>query len=535
MNWKKLAAGITTIGLLAVSLLAPEQGFAADKKFNMSYLYFNDPSTYVSQVNDTRGSLNVVAPNYFDLNTDGTLKITWKLQASFVSEMHKRGIKVVPYITSHWDLATGRAAMKNRAALAAQVADAVTRYGLDGVNVDIEGLQPSERDAQTDFLRLLREKMPGKEVSIAVAANPSGWTDGWQGSYDYGQLAKYADYLMVMAYDENYDGDVTPGPVGSLPWVEKSIQYALNKGVPANKIVLGLPYYGRYWKSDGSIKGAAITHDIVDKVIAKVHATVSFDGASQTPKATFTVKAGDPTTVIGSKTLTPGTYTMWYDDERSIKAKLRLVQKYNLKGTGSWALSQEDTDMWSYYSMWLNGNYFTDAQNHWARDSILAMVDKGWMLGTSSTQFSPEGPLTRAQAAVILVRAMGLDQSQPASSAPFADVPANNWAAKEIAIAKERGYVDGVGDGMFSPNVTVTRDQISKMLARILGYTPTATASPFADVTPDMWSYEFVLAMQQHGVINGFEDGLFHPERNTTRAQMATLMNRIAAEIAARK
>ena len=79
-----------------------------------------------------------------------------------------------------------------------------------------------------DFIRLLREKLPGDKIlAVAVAANPYYTNSGWQGSYDYAELAKYSDYLMIMAYDESYETGPA-GPVAGLPFVEKSILYALN-------------------------------------------------------------------------------------------------------------------------------------------------------------------------------------------------------------------------------------------------------------------------------------------------------------------
>jgi spore germination protein YaaH len=520
-------------GILAASSLAASPAEAAEKKLNMSYLYFGKTSEYVSQVDRTKGSLNVVSPNYFDLNEDGSLRITWKLERSFIDEMHRRGIKVVPYVTSHWDLKTGRNAMANRDKLSSEIANAIQQYNLDGINVDIEGLTEQERDAHTDFVRLLREKLPGKEVSVAVAANPNGWTLGWHGSYDYRKLAQYSDYLMVMAYDESWAGDPTPGPVASIGFVERSIQYAINQGVPPSKLVLGIPFYGRIWKSDGTLKGAGVSNVRVPTLLNTYGAQVVFDGAAQTPKATFTVRAGDPQLSIGSATLTPGSYELWWEDERSIKAKLRLVQKYDLKGAGSWSLNQEEPSMWNYFSLWLNGLYFTDAQNHWANTEILKVVDKGWMFGTSSTTFAPESPLTRAQAAVILVRAMGLDQQQPQQTAKFWDVPANYWAAKEIDLAKQYGFINGTGDNMFAPERPVSREEIWAMLARVLKLTAVVDSPTFPDVDPNRWSYPYILAMKQYEIINGFTDGTFRPFDSTTRAQMAVLMSRLSTQIEA--
>ena len=81
-------------------------------------------------------------------------------------------------------------------------------YDLDGINVDIENVTHEQRDAYTQLVRLLREKIPAhKEVSVAVAANPNDWQTGWHGSYDYAALAEVADHLFLMTYDEHYEGE----------------------------------------------------------------------------------------------------------------------------------------------------------------------------------------------------------------------------------------------------------------------------------------------------------------------------------------
>ena len=144
--------------------------------------------------------------------------------------------------------------------------------------------------------------------------------------------------------------EVNPGPVASVSFMEKSITYALNKGVPRGKIVLGFPFYGRFWKLDGTLKGIGISHWQVYELINRYHGQVTFDNTSQTPKLNFTIHPGDPSSTISYKQLTTGDYLVWFDNEASIKKKLDLVRKYNLKGSGSWSLSQEEESMWDYYS-----------------------------------------------------------------------------------------------------------------------------------------------------------------------------------------
>ena len=137
-------------------------------------------------------------------------------------------------LSNHWNRASGEAALANPEKLAQSIADAIIANNLDGVNVDIENVTHTHRSAYTELVRLLRQKLPAeKEVSVAVAANPNGWTTGWHGSYDYAELAKYADYLMVMAYDESWEGS-SAGPVASYSFVKRSIEYALEH-TTANK------------------------------------------------------------------------------------------------------------------------------------------------------------------------------------------------------------------------------------------------------------------------------------------------------------
>lgn len=326
---------------------------AAD--FNMSYVFIGNTDTYISEVDQTQGNVDVISPDYFEINSDGTLKVTSKYDSRLISEMHNRNVRVVPYLSNNWDRELGRTALSNREVLSSQLANFILSNNLDGLNIDIENVTDVDRANYTDFVRLLRQKLGSdKEISVAVAANPSNWQTGWHGSYDYNALSQYADYLMIMAYDEHYYGGVA-GPVASIGWVEKSIQYALNQQVPKEKIVLGIPFFGRYWKDGATVGGTGVTNKTVESIIEKYNGVVIFDTVAQSPKTTITIKVGDPTTTINGVVLQPGTYTFWYENDASIEAKIDLVHKYGLKGTGNWALGGENNSIWTSYYAWLSG------------------------------------------------------------------------------------------------------------------------------------------------------------------------------------
>lgn len=459
--------------LISLLLIYPFQlSQAAETRMNMSYLYFGSPSSYIGQIDKTQHTLTMVSPNYLDIVTNGVVEVTWKLDTSFISEMHRRGIRVVPFLSNHWNAANGISAIDpaNAEAVTTSIINAVNQYDLDGVNVDIEGVGSTYRDSFTSFVRLLREKMPAtKEVSVAVAANPNGWTTGWHGFYNYAALADSADYLMIMAYDESWQGS-DPGPVSSIRFFERSLTYALDQGVELANVVMGVPFYGRLWKVDGptlegvTVKGIGVSNVRVEPILSMYGAKTTYDESKQAPYATFTIPAGQSVYISGVK-CTEGDYVLWFDNEQSIKKKLRLVNDYGVRGAGSWSLYQETADTWNYYARWLNGAFYRDvASGFWAENVIMEMADKGWMTGLTSTSFVPQGALTRAQSATIFVRALAL--AVATSPSPFVDTQ-SHWAKDAIATAYQAGLLQGVDATHFKPDEPMTRAQMATIMSRI--------------------------------------------------------------------
>ncbi|PKM74500.1 MAG: glycoside hydrolase [Firmicutes bacterium HGW-Firmicutes-16] len=513
--------------ILAITLNFGLSAAALDYKYNMSYIYFGSAANYAKQVSNTQDSVNEVSPDYFSLNSSGNLVITSDASISFVQDMHQKGILVTPYLTNDWDRAKGVAALNNIDKLSTDLANAISAYNLDGVNIDIENVTPAERTKYVTLVQLLRSKLDSsKIITVAVAANPYGYTSGWAGSYDYAGLAPYCDYLMLMTYDESYDGGA-PGPVASIGFVEKSLKYALGL-VPKEKIVLGIPFYGRIWSSiGGSPNGYGISNTKVEAFIRDYNGTVVFDNTSKAACATITVKASDTKPVVAGKSLAVGTYKIWYSNEQSIKAVLGLVKKYDIKGTGSWSLGQESSQTWDYYKLWLNGCTFGDIQNSWAKSSILTAYMNQWMDGISSDTFSPNAPMTRAQAATILVRMLGL--TPELSSAYSFDDCKGSWAEKYIDTARKYNIISGIGGNLFAPDSTVTREEVTVMLNNILGYSSSNSVTAFSDVSrqSNSWSFDSINALNEKGIITGYSDGSFKPSNKVTRAEVTALFARV--------
>jgi spore germination protein YaaH len=496
------------------------QVFAEKVRYVMSYVYFGTYEQQIEYISISEDIVSVVSPSYFNIDASGALVQNF-ISDDYINTVHERGIKVVPFLSNHWDREAGQIALNNLDAITDEIALVISERNLDGINVDIEDVTEKERDKYTELVRLLRTKIPiEKEVSVAVAANPYGWTDGWHGSYDYKELGQIADHILVMAYDEHYLGG-SSGPVSSISFVENSIKYAL-KYVDKEKIVVGMPFFGRIWKKDGTIKGIGMSNIKIAEIVSKYNAKVQYDPIARSPKAEFTLNVD---TVIGGQELTKGNYIVWYENSDSIKDKLSLISKYDLKGAGNWSSGQETKDVWDYYNLWLNGKYFSDVYNHFAKDDIMEVAKSRYMIGTSDTEFSPTQNLTRAQAAAVLSRVLGLSET-PVSD-EFSDI-SKHWAEKEINQIAAKGIIEGFEDGTFKPDKEVTREEMTIMLYRLLKLeNSNGETRNFSDVNSQKWSYNEITALAGIGIINGYQDNTFRPENKLSRGEMATLIERV--------
>ena len=121
--------------------------------------------------------------------------------------------------------------------------------------------------------------------------------------------------------------------MASIGFVEDSIKYALSQQVPKEKIVVGIPFYGRMWSTDGTILGEGVSLKRINTLAKTYPSKVFYDPTTGTPVLHITVTT--PFTLNG-KTIKSGNYAIWYENADTIKQKLALVEKYGIKGAGNW-------------------------------------------------------------------------------------------------------------------------------------------------------------------------------------------------------
>jgi hypothetical protein len=167
-------------------------------------------------------------------------------------------------------------------------------------------------------------------------------------------------------------------------------------------------------------------------------------------------------------------------------------------------------------------------QDHWAFGSVCAIFQAGITAGFPDGTYGLNGPVTRAQMAAFLIRAMGLDPVDPPTGTAFPDVPASHWAAGFIERLVLLGVTSGFPDGTYRPDDAVTRAQMAVFIIRALGLDPIdpPSGSEFTDVPASHWAAGYIERLVLLEITSGFPDGTYRPDDTVTRAQMAAFLTR---------
>ncbi|NLK36607.1 MAG: S-layer homology domain-containing protein, partial [Epulopiscium sp.] len=174
---------------------------------------------------------------------------------------------------------------------------------------------------------------------------------------------------------------------------------------------------------------------------------------------------------------------------------------------------------------------FTDISNHWAKEDIEIVVNRGLFSGTSATTFSPNMAMTRGMFVTTLGRLENADVSAYTKSS-FSDVKSDAYYMGYIEWANKNNVVTGVGDNKFAPEQSITREQMAVIMsnyAKASDFTmpKVHTENTFADNAKiSIYAKEAVKQMQMAGVLSGKNGNLFDPQGTATRAEVSAVLRR---------
>ncbi|WP_135554772.1 RCC1 domain-containing protein [Paenibacillus cymbidii] len=186
----------------------------------------------------------------------------------------------------------------------------------------------------------------------------------------------------------------------------------------------------------------------------------------------------------------------------------------------------------SAYAVADNETSFADVRGHWSRSFVELAASKGLVEGFGDGVYGPDRPVTRAEFAAMLVRALGQSASTGAP-APYADVEQGAWYFGAVAAAKELGLLGFAGGSSFKPDQPLAREEMASMLAAVVALEKLPIPGglvgldDYADIDSVDASYlEDVRLMVKLQIMTGMDDGTFSPKGQTTRAQAAVVFIR---------
>lgn len=199
-----------------------------------------------------------------------------------------------------------------------------------GVNFNIEYVFPYDRDSYSQFLRRASEALhaQGYFLSTAIAPKESDSQEGiLYSAHDYEAHGRYADRVIIMTYEWGYTYSA-PQAVSPVNRVRRVLEYAVTQ-IPAGKILMGFSNYGYSWKLPWRQGDAAkvISNSAAMNLAVSVGAELKFDQSAQAPFFSYTDSAGQR-------------HAVWFEDVRSVQARLQLVKEFGLAGISIWTINQ---------------------------------------------------------------------------------------------------------------------------------------------------------------------------------------------------
>ena len=152
-----------------------------------------------------------------------------------------------------------------------------------------------------------------------------------------------------------------------------------------------------------------------------------------------------------------------------------------------------------------------------------------YLIGYEDGTVRPEADITRAEVATIFFRLLTDEAREEhwSTTNPFSDVDRDDWFNTAVSTMSKMGIVDGYEDGTFRPNEPITRAEFVTIATRFFDYAAQYEEGTFTDVEGDEWYADYIQAGVDLGLIDGYEDGSYRPGENITRAEAATIVNRV--------
>ena len=376
-DWKKVATADGFIGYVKTSVLRkvkeeqisrefeePEySNISVNKKINMAWHNVENDvaNSYVLETIAGTKGLTTIAPTWFSIaDTDGNLNSI--ASPEYVNYAHQSNLEVWAVlrdfhggISSYDETYEVLSHTSKRTKLINQTIAEALQSGVDGINLDFELISLECGEHYIQFVRELGVKCRQNGLVFSIDNYvPQPYNE----HYNLKEQGIMADYVFLMAYDEHVDSSYEAGSVASYGYVEQGIQAALKK-VPAEKIVVGIPFYTRLWfetpKTEAELAEQQGTE--AAEYPNKISSTaMGMDESKDLLEANGIQAEWDENTKqnYAQWEADGGMYKIWLEDMSSLEEKLKLIKSNNLAGVAEWKLGWENPAVWDLILQYIN-------------------------------------------------------------------------------------------------------------------------------------------------------------------------------------
>lgn len=301
-----------------------------DMRIQLGWQYQSSTEAYKQQI--LRSDINTLSPRWFFLNDDG-LEITG-INTELITWAHQRGKRVWAMVGNRSNQAWTHNMLSNadkRRFVIDQLTQAVKSYKLDGINVDFENVAPKDRKRFTQFIEQLAASLHPLGATLSVDLSPDMGTD-WTEAYEYAELGRIADYIVLMGYDEHWGGSAM-GSVSSIPWLRKGLSKLIDQ-VPADKVIFGLPFYTREWTiAEQGLKSDYLSIQQQNAIVRSHDLPLQWDDTLRQYTTMFRQNGQ--------------WHHIWLEEGRSLSEKIRLGEQMQVAGYAYWYMGGESADIWA--------------------------------------------------------------------------------------------------------------------------------------------------------------------------------------------
>ena len=283
--------------------------------------------------------VNVIAPTWFYLESpEGDMSSV--ASDTYVATAHSRGLSVWTVandfdgaVNSSKDTFSALSTYAGRSKIIDTIVSETVRVGADGINIDFEKVNADCAPYFQEFIRELSVSCRTQGLVLSIDAYVPTYTK----YLGRAELARTADYIVCMCYDEHTSGSETAGSVSSLSFVQKGIRDTL-KEVPPEQTVIALPFFTRLWKvnENAAPTSSAMGMGEAAAWLSENAANVVWD--EETGQNYAEAKGVD------------GTSEIWIEDAQSISEKMKEVMAAGCAGVAEWKLGLETQDIWQVIS-----------------------------------------------------------------------------------------------------------------------------------------------------------------------------------------